>query len=112
MKLQGTKDQYERLDQAIRTGRFVRNSIIRAWMDGQLKSRNDAYAYCKVLSDNPQFPWAKQLNSMARQAHSERAWAAIERYIRNCKVKVLGKKGYPKFKKYQVRATVEYKTSG
>ena len=40
MKLQGKKDQYKRLDQAIRTGRFVRNSIIRAWMDGQLKSRN------------------------------------------------------------------------
>ena len=37
MNLQGTKDQYERLDQAIRTGGFVRNSIIRAWMDGQLK---------------------------------------------------------------------------
>ena len=111
MKLQGKKDQYELLDQAIRTGRFVRNSIIRAWMDGQLKSRNDAYAYCKVLSDNPEFPWAKQLNSMARQAHAERAWAAIERFYRNCKAKV-PQKGYPKFKKYQVRATVEYKTSG
>ena len=111
MKLQGKKDQYKRLDQAIRTGRFVRNSIIRAWMDGQLKSRNDAYAYCKVLSDNPEFPWAKQLNSMARQAHAERAWAAIERFYRNCKAKV-PQKGYPKFKKYQVRATVEYKTSG
>ena len=111
MKLQGKKDQYKRLDQAIRTGRFVRNSIIRAWMDGQLKSRNDAYAYCKVLSDNPEFPWAKQLNSMARQAHAQRAWAAIERFYRNCKAKV-PQKGYPKFKKYQVRATVEYKTSG
>ncbi|MGK7917533.1 MAG: hypothetical protein AB4038_18645 [Prochloraceae cyanobacterium] len=38
-KLEGTKNQYERLDQAIRTGRFVRNSIIRAWMDNQVKSR-------------------------------------------------------------------------
>ena len=38
-KLEGTKKQYERLDQAIRTGRFVRNSIIRAWMDNQVKSR-------------------------------------------------------------------------
>jgi putative transposase len=78
-KLEGTQNQYERLDLAIRTGRFVRNSIIRAWIDNQIKSRNDAYKYCKVLADNPEFPWANQLNSMARQAHAERAWAAVER---------------------------------
>ncbi len=112
MKLEGVNDQYRRLDQAIRTGRFVRNSIIKAWMDGGIKSRNDAYAYCKVLADNPEFPWASQLNSMARQAHAERAWASIERFYRNCKAKTSGKKGYPQFKKEQVRASVEYKTSG
>ncbi|GGA28987.1 hypothetical protein CYANOKiyG1_45340 [Okeania sp. KiyG1] len=39
MKLEGEKAQYEKLDEAIRTGRFVRNSIVRAWMDGQVKSR-------------------------------------------------------------------------
>jgi putative transposase len=111
-KLEGTQNQYEKLDQAIRTSRFVRNSIIRAWMDGQIKSRNDAYTYCKVLSDNPEFPWANQLNSMARQAHAERAWASIERFYRNCQAKILGKKGFPKFKKYQVRDSLEYKTSG
>ncbi len=70
MKLQGTQSQYGQLDEAIRTGRFVRNSIIRAWLDGQIKSRNDAYKHCKVLSDNPEFPWVSRLNSMARQAHA------------------------------------------
>jgi putative transposase len=60
MKLEGEKVQYEKLDEAIRTGRFVRNSIIRAWIDGEIKSRNDAYKYCKVLADNPEFPWAKK----------------------------------------------------
>lgn len=112
MKLEGTESQYRRLDEAIRTGRFVRNSIIRSWMDGQIKSRNDAYSYCKVLSDHPEFPWVSKLNSMARQAHAERAWASIERFYRNCRQKIPGKKGFPKFKKYQVRASVEYKTSG
>ncbi len=68
MKLEGTKEQYEKLDEAIRTGRFVRNSILRAWMDGEVKSRNDAYKYCKTLADNPEFPWADKLNSMARGA--------------------------------------------
>ncbi|NEQ67380.1 MAG: IS200/IS605 family element transposase accessory protein TnpB [Symploca sp. SIO2D2] len=112
MKLAGEKEQYGRLDEAIRTGRFIRNSVIKAWMEGGIKSRNDAYKYCKVLSDNPAFPWARQLNSMARQAHAERAWAAIERFARNCKNSKIKKKGYPKFKKYRVRESVEYKTSG
>ena len=121
MKLKGTEDQYRRLDEAIRTGRFVRNSIIRAWIDGQrqlgqagvgVKTRNDAYKYGKILSDNPEFPWTNKLNSQARQAHAERAWIAIERFYSNCKAKVPGKKGYPRFKKYQVKASVEYKTSG
>jgi putative transposase len=111
-KLEGEHNQYEKLDAAIRTGRFVRNSIIRAWMDGQVKSRNDAYAYCKTLADNPEFSWASQLNSQARQAHAERAWAAVERFYHNCKAKIQGKKGYPKFKKYQVKDSVEYKVSG
>ncbi len=112
MKLQGTESQYRRLDEAIRTGLFVRNSIIRAWIDGQVQSRNDAYHYCKVLSNNSEFPWVSRLNSMARQAHAERAWASIERFYRNCRQKIPGKKGFPKFKKYQVRASIEYKTSG
>ncbi|MGF1488083.1 MAG: RNA-guided endonuclease InsQ/TnpB family protein, partial [Prochloraceae cyanobacterium] len=128
-KLEGTKEQYLKLDEAIRTGRFVRNSIIRAWMDNQVKSRNDAYKYCSTLAKNPEFPWAKKLNSMARQAHAERAWASIERFYRNCKNQIKGKKrqkparaararerlprqGYPKFRKYQTRSSVEYKTSG
>lgn len=66
-KLEGTKVQYEKLNEAIRTGLFVRNACIRLWMDGEAKSRNDLYKYCKVLADNPEFPWAKLLNSQARQ---------------------------------------------
>lgn len=111
-KLEGTSDQYERLDNAIRTGRFVRNSIIRAWLDGLVKSRNDAYKYCAVLAKNPEFPWAKQLNSQARLAHAERAWASIERFYRNGKAQIKGKKGFPKFKKHETRASVEYKVTG
>ncbi|GET43800.1 RNA-guided endonuclease InsQ/TnpB family protein [Microseira wollei] len=111
-KLEGTLDQYEQLDNAIRTGRFVRNSIIRAWLDGLVKSRNDAYKYCTILAKNPEFPWANLLNSQARQAHAERAWASIERFYRNCKAQVKGKKGFPQFKKNQVRASVEYKVTG
>ena len=65
-KLKWTKEQYGRLNEAIRTALFVRNACIRSWMDGESYSRNDVYKYCKVLADNPDFPWAKKLNSQAR----------------------------------------------
>jgi putative transposase len=52
-KLEGDTDQYQKLDAAIRTGRFVRNSIIRAWQDDQIKSRNEAYR--KFGSKTPSF---------------------------------------------------------
>jgi putative transposase len=112
-KLKGTKEQYGRLDEAIRTALFVRNACVRSWMDGESKSRNDVYKYCKVLADNPEFPWAKQLNSQARQASAERAWASINRFFDNCKKQIPGKKGFPKFKKNRPNhGSVEYKQSG
>jgi putative transposase len=111
-KLRGRVEQFEALDEAIRTANFVRNSCLRYWIDNRGVTRNDLYKYCKVLADNPDFPWAKQLNSQARQAHVERAWSAIARFFDNCKKAIPGRKGYPKFKKYQTRASVEYKTTG
>jgi putative transposase len=47
---------------------------------------------------------------MARQASAERAWSSISRFYENCKKKIKGKKGYPKFKRRG--NSVEYKTSG
>ncbi len=112
-KLKGTQEQYTKLDEAIRTGLFVRNACIRLWIDGKAKSRNDLYKHCKNLADNPEFPWAKKLNSQARQASAERAWAYISRLEDNCKKKIPGKKGFPKFKKNRPNhGSVEYKQSG
>jgi putative transposase len=111
-KLKGKDKQFEALDEAIRTAQFIRNSCLRYWMDHKGVSRNDLYKYCKVLADNPELPWAKLLNSQARQAHAERAWSAIARFFDNCKRQLPGKKGYPKFKRYQTRASVEYKNTG
>ncbi|NJM69485.1 MAG: transposase [Scytonema sp. RU_4_4] len=109
-KLEGRKEQYEKLDEAIRTARFVRNSCIRYWMDNRDIGRYELSAYCAVLAK--EFEWADKLNSMARQASAERAWSAISRFYDNCKKKVLGKKGYPRFRKEQTHGSVEYKTSG
>ncbi|WP_341730930.1 transposase [Microcoleus sp. EPA2] len=109
-KLEGKSEQYKRLDEAIRTARFIRNSCIRYWMDTKGVGRYDLSAYCAVLAK--EFPWAAKLNSMARQASAQRAWSAIARFFDNCKKAKLGKKGFPRFKKHETHGSVEYKTCG
>jgi putative transposase len=109
-KLEGTNEQYGKLDEAIRTARFVRNSCLRHWMDNKDIDKYDLSAYCAVLAK--EFEFAKNLNSQARQASAERAWSSIARFYEHCKKNKPGKKGYPKFKKEQTHGSVEYKTSG
>ena len=111
-KLKGTEAQYRILDEMLRTGLFVRNKVLRYWMDNPGVNGMDLNKYCKVLADNPEFPWVKKLNSMARQAMAERAWIGISKFFDNCKKKISGQKGYPKFKQLQTRASIEYKTCG
>jgi putative transposase len=107
-KAYGKEAQFAAVDDAIRTAKFIRNSCIRLWMDVKGTGKNDLQKYCAVLAAN--FPFADELNSMARQASAERAWSSISRFYDNCKKGVSGKKGYPKFQK-DCRS-VEYKTSG
>jgi putative transposase len=110
-KAYGKSAQLIAIDDAIRTAKFIRNSCIRLWMDAKKEEKIDKYAlnkYCAVLAAN--FPFADELNSMARQASAERAWSSITRFYDNCKKGISGKKGYPQFQK-DCRS-VEYKTSG
>ncbi|WP_414563520.1 MULTISPECIES: RNA-guided endonuclease InsQ/TnpB family protein [unclassified Anabaena] len=109
-KVKGKDKQYRAIDDAIRTSQFIQNKCLRYWMDNKDK-KIDKYAlnkYCAVLA--AEFPFADKLNSMARQSAAERAWSAISRFYDNCKKKVKGKKGFPKFKKHC--RSVEYKTTG
>lgn len=103
----GTKEQYLALDEALRTAQFIRNKAVRFWMDNQGVSKAVLYSLCKDLAK--EFPFARKLNSAARQASAERAWAAISTFYSRCR-KGVGKKGYPKFKKHC--RSVEYKVSG
>ena len=103
----GTKEQYSALDEAIRTAQFIRNKAVRFWMDNAGVSKAVLYALCKELAK--EFAFAKKLNSAARQASVERAWASISSFYSRCK-KGEKKKGYPKFKKHC--RSVEYKVSG
>lgn len=107
-KLRGTDDQYRILDEMIRTSQFIRNFCIRYWMDNRGVGQYDLSKLCARLAK--EYEWAEKLNSQARQAAAERAWAAIKRFYDNCKKKKPGKKGFPKFKRNC--RSVEYKTTG
>ncbi|HEY9672058.1 MAG TPA: transposase [Waterburya sp.] len=109
-KLKGTKSQYSKLDEAIRTGQFIQNSCLRYWTDNKGVTRNDLQKLCSKLAKNKETPWANKLNSQARQAHADRAWAAISRFYENCRLGKSGKKGYPRYKKFS--RSVEYKNTG
>ncbi|MGB3510479.1 MAG: transposase [Microcoleaceae cyanobacterium] len=109
-KLKGSQNQYKVLDEMILTGQFIRNSCLRYWIDNQKVSRNDLQKLCSVLAKDVNFPFAQKLNSQARQASADRAWQSIQRFYKNCRQKLPGKKGYPKFKK--ITRSIEYKTTG
>ncbi len=66
-KIYAKQVQYDAMDEAIRTGQFIRNKALRYWMDNKGKGvgKYQLSAYCKVLA--AEFPFAHKLNSMARQ---------------------------------------------
>ena len=107
-KLSGNTKQYAAIEEAIRVVQFIRNKSLRLWMDGEKVSKNDLQTNCKVIAR--EYPFARRLNSMARQASADRAWSAISRFYEACRNKKPGKKGYPKFQ--HNNRSVEYKTTG
>lgn len=107
-KAYGKKQQFDAVDEAIRTVQFIRNKALRFWMDNEKVNKYDLNKYSAVLAK--EFPFCDELNSMARQSSSERAWSAIARFYDNCKKNVPGRKGFPQFQKNN--RSVEYKTTG
>jgi putative transposase len=107
-KLDGTTAQYSAIEEAIRTTQFVRNKCLRLWMETRGINRNDLQCYCAELAKA--YPFAKALNSQARQAAADRAWAAISRFYDNCRNHKPGEKGYPHYQ-HDCRS-VEYKQTG
>src|SRR6266852_2692190 len=107
-KIDGTKQQYAAIDEAIRIVQFIRNKCLRLWMDERGISKNDLQCYCATLAKA--YPFAARLNSQARQASADRAWASISLFYDNCKAKKPGKKGYPRFQ--HDNRSLEYKQTG
>ncbi|AOY82571.1 transposase [Moorena producens JHB] len=102
------KSQKVAINEALRTAKFVRNKVLRYWMDNRGVGKKELYRYNTQLRD--EFNFVKELNSHACQASVENVERAIKRFYDNCQKKVPGKKGYPKFKKHC--RSVEYKQSG
>lgn len=107
-KLRVSTAQRAAIDEAIRVVQFIRNKCVRLWMDEHGIGANDLQTACGRLAQ--EFAFAARLNSQARQAAADRAWAAIGRFYANCKAKRPGKKGYPRFQR-DCRS-VEYKVTG
>ena len=107
-KVKPKPNQIEAINEAIRTTQFVRNKVLRFWMDNRGVGKTELYRYNTAL--RKEFKFVEDLNSHACQTAVERTLRAINRFYDNCKNKVNGKKGYPKFKKHS--RSVEYKVSG
>ena len=107
-KLDGTPAQEAAIEEAIRVVQFIRNKALRLWMDTRGTGNNDLQCLCAELAR--EYPFARRLNSQARQAAASRAWFAIERFYEHCKNRKPGKKGYPKFQ--HDNRSVEYKQTG
>ena len=69
-KLKGKQNQFRAIDEAIRTGQFVRNKALRYWLDRRGVGKYDLNKYCAVLAK--EFDFANRLNSTARQSSAER----------------------------------------
>jgi putative transposase len=112
-KVKANKSKLAAIDEAILIGQFFRNKCLRLWLDSSKEDKISFYSFCKYskeLKDSKEFPFLSNLNSQAIQLSGERTWFAISRFYDNCKKKVSGKKGFPKFKKNS--RSVEYSQSG
>ncbi|MBE9049128.1 transposase [Nostocales cyanobacterium LEGE 11386] len=109
-KVKAKKFQCLAIEEAIKIAQFIRNKCLRYWMDAPREAKIDRFALNKYSTElRNEFKFVANLNSMAVQSSAERAWLAISRFYENCKKKISGKKGYPRFQKDN--RSVEYKTS-
>ena len=107
-KVKPKTQQITAINEAIRTSQFVRNKVLRYWMDNRGVGKTEMFRYNTSL--RKEFKFVEDLNSHACQTAVERVLKAVNRFYDNCKKQIPGKKGYPKFKKNT--RSVEYKVSG
>ena len=107
-KVKPVQIQIQAIEEAIRTTQFVRNKVLRFWMDNRGVGKTEMFRHNTKL--RAEYSFVKELNSHACQTVVERVLRAVNHFFDNCKKNVPGKKGYPRFK-HNTRS-VEYKTLG
>ena len=139
-KVKPAQSQIQAIEEAIKTTQFVRNKVLRFWMDNRGVGKTELFRYNTQI--RAEYSFAKDLNSHACQTAVERVLRAINRFFDAagtrdeqsssdsfageslqalsssttslpCSVRrnnIPGKKGYPRFK-HNTRS-VEYKVSG
>ena len=68
--MKAKQKQLTAIEQAIRTGQFVRNKALHYWFDNKGVNKYDLKKYCRVLAQELDF--AEKFNSTARQSSAER----------------------------------------
>ncbi len=78
IKLRGKREQFHRIDEAIRTAQFIRNKCIRLWRDNKGINKTKMFRHNTELRAT--YPWCHNLNSHACQASVERAAKSIDKF--------------------------------
>ena len=71
------------IEEAIRTAQFVRNKVLRFWMDNRGVGKTEMFRYNTLL--RKEFKFVDDLNSHACQTAVERVLRAVNRFYENCK---------------------------
>ncbi len=121
-KVNPKPQQIAAINEAIRTAQFVRNKVLRYWMDNRGVGKTEMFRYNTRL--RKEYKFVDDLNSHACPTAVERVLKAVNRFYDNCKKQIRGSayiaeetsataamsKRYPRFKKHS--RSVEYKISG
>jgi len=73
--------QIQAIEEAIRTSQFVRNKVLRFWMDNRGVGKTEMFRYNTQI--RAEYSFVKELNSHACQTAVERTLRAINRFYNN-----------------------------
>ena len=77
--LNGTKEQYQAFDDAIKTAQLIRNKAVRYWMDNRGVGKVNLYKLCSYLAK--EFAFALKLNSAAPDRQCRKSMAIYLQFL-------------------------------
>ena len=88
-KIKAKQYQYQAIDEAIRTGQFVRNKALRYWMDNKGVNKYDLNKYCRVIAKEYSFGGlrSKRTNNNAKAVIYTQQWFQASYFVKFCIIK-------------------------